>query len=295
MRRKMRFSSIRKPDSASDDHMSVQDMKARFRAAPDRVTVSVHRGLWDPLPENSLAAIRKASAWDVVEVDVRLDERGHPYLMHDASLARTTGACAESDGAEADLLRALRLKEGAGGDGIAMTDQPVPTIEAAFDAIEGSDAVFDLDVKRDEDVEAVAAHVANLGAQGRATVKIDVPTEREITRLQALEDKYDIMVMAKLSLATDEDVAVLEVLRAADVAMVEVSFASLDLLARACAIGEDAVRVGVFTLDGIHCCGMSDARALENPDDVWGRLIDAGVRQIMTDRPHAVSTYLSSR
>lgn len=274
--------------------MHVNAMKARFRAAPNKVTVSVHRGFWDPLPENSAAGIRKASAWDVVEIDVRLDENGRPYVIHDPTLTRTTGAWAASDGAEADLLNALFLKEAAGGDGAPVTNEGIPYIEDAFSAL-GPNAVFDLDVKRDQDIEAVAAYVATLGQQGRATLKIDVPTEWEITRLRALEEKYDIMIMAKLPLRTDEDVAVMEILRAADVAMVEVSFETIPLLEKACAIAGDILRVGVFTLDDVHCCDMSDANAIADPGAVWGRLIDAGVRQIMTDQPERLSAYLATR
>ena len=274
--------------------MHAQAMKARFRAAPENVTVSVHRGCWGPLPENSAAGIRKASAWDVVEIDLRLAENGRPYVIHDPSLTRTTGAWAASDGAEGDLLDVLFLKEGAGGDDAPMTDEGIPFIEDAFAAL-GPDAVFDLDVKREQDIEAVAAYVAKLGQQGRATLKIDVPTEWAIPRLRALEEKYDIMFMAKLPLRTEQDVAVMEILRAADVAMVEVSFQTIELLEKACAIGGDDIRVGVFTLDGIHCCDMSDANALADPDAVWGRLIDVGVRQIMTDQPERLSAYLATR
>ena len=274
--------------------MHVEAMKARFRAAPQQVTVSVHRGRWGPLPENSAAAIREASAWDVVEIDLRLDENGTPYVIHDASLLRTTGASAASDGAKPGLIDVLFLKEGAGGDAATMTDEGVPYIEAAFDAL-GPNAVFDLDVKRDQDIEPVAAYIASLGQQGRATLKIDVANMADIERLHTLEHNHDIMIMAKLALRTDADLAVMEHLRDADVALVEVWFADLAVLEQACAIGGESLRVGVFTLDGIHCCGMSDANALADPDAVWGRLIDAGVRQIMTDRPAELSTYLASR
>ncbi len=274
--------------------MSASHLKARFRSARPRVMVSVHRGYWDPLPENSVAGIRAASAWDVVEIDVQLDDAGRPYIMHDETLERTTGHALSSDGAPADLLPRLRLKEGAGGDAADLTEERLPYIEDAFAALQG-DAIFDLDVKRDRDVETVAAYVAQLGVQDRATLKIDVENEGDITRLRGLEDRYDIMVMAKLSLHRPEDVSLMEALATADVAMAEASFETPDLLARACEIGGDKVGVGVFTLDGIHCCQMCDARALEDPDAIWGHLIDAGVAQIMTDRPDALTAYLATR
>ena len=273
--------------------MHVENMKARFRAAR-HVMVSVHRGLWGPLPENSLPGIRAASDWDVVEVDVQLDAQGNPYLIHDDTLTRMTGADAASDGADPTLISSLRLKEGMGGDDAAFTDEPVPDLAAAFAAL-GPDAVFDLDVKRDKDIEPVATHVVRLGGQGRATLKIDTPDARAIARLQSLESNYDIMVMAKLMLRSKADLDLMEQLRAANVAMAEVYYGSLDLLEQACAIGGDVTGIGIYTLDGIHCCGMADAKALEDPDAVWGRLIDAGVAQIMTDRARQLSDYLAAR
>ena len=274
--------------------MHVEKMKSRFRAASDRVVVSVHRGLWGPLPENSLAGICRASDWDVVEIDLQLDENGRPFVMHDATLERMTGAIDISDGAGMELLRSLRLREGKGGNNARLTDEPVPDIEAAFGAL-GGEAIFDLDVKRDEDVEAVAAYVAGLGMQSRATLKIGVETERDIARLKALEAQYDVTIMAKQKLRSDADLTVVEMLCSADVVLVEVFYETIDLLQRACDIGGDMLRVGVFTLDGIHCCGMSDAKALQNPDMIWGKLIDAGVGQIMTDHPRELSAYLTAR
>ena len=76
--------------------MSVAALKSRFREDPSRVMISVHRGRWNPLPENSLAAIRAAAAWDVVEVDLRLASDGTAYLMHDDTLERTANHPAAS-------------------------------------------------------------------------------------------------------------------------------------------------------------------------------------------------------
>lgn len=274
--------------------MHVDAMKAHFRAGPP-VMISVHRALWGPLPENSASAIRAAAGWDVVEVDLRLDEGGRPYLMHDASLSRMTGAWAASDGVDPAFLQSLRLKQGAGGDGAEMTDEAVPGLQCAVTALEGSDTVFDLDVKRDEDVEAVASAVADLGFQGCGTLKIDVADEDDLARVKALEAKYDIMIMAKSKLRNEQDLDLFQTLREADIALVEVWFGSFDLLEKACAIGGDEMRLGVYTLDGVHCCGCSDARAVQAPDEVWGRLIDCGVGLIMTDQARKLRTYLESR
>src|SRR6188768_3856052 len=52
-----------------------------------------HRGAMAYAPENTLASFREARArgatW--VEIDVKLTADGVPIVMHDSSLARTTG------------------------------------------------------------------------------------------------------------------------------------------------------------------------------------------------------------
>lgn len=52
-----------------------------------------HRGLMARYPENTLASLRAAldAGADWVEFDVQMNADGQLYLMHDASLARTTG------------------------------------------------------------------------------------------------------------------------------------------------------------------------------------------------------------
>jgi glycerophosphoryl diester phosphodiesterase len=74
--------------------------------------IAAHRGgaaLW---PENSMTAFRGATALavDQIETDVRLSSDGEPFILHDATLDRTT----EGNGIAADLswsaLSRVRLK-----------------------------------------------------------------------------------------------------------------------------------------------------------------------------------------
>ncbi|MEL7150570.1 MAG: glycerophosphodiester phosphodiesterase family protein [Pseudomonadota bacterium] len=270
-------------------------LKARFRANRRHTMVSAHRGLWDPLPENSLAAIRAAATCDVVEVDVRLDQQGTPYLMHDDTLERMTGADQGAADVSCADLAELRLREGAGGPDAPATDEPVPTLDQAFQALDGTGAIFDLDVKRAEDIEAVANSVAALGCQDLATLKMRVETTEDIAKLVALEEQFDIMVIAKIALRSGDDLPLVVSLREADVAAVEVRFDDLNLLRRATSFAGDLMRFGTYTLDNTHCCGLSDTRALRDPGAVWGRLLGAGIRLIMTDQPEALSRYLLTR
>ncbi len=272
--------------------MSVASMKERFRLGPP-VLISVHRALWGPLPENSIPAIEAGTRWEVVEVDISLDADGRAFLMHDDWLTRMTGNEAATDGASPELIASLRLREGAGGEGAAITDAHIPRLDEALAALEGTDAVFDLDVKRPADLGAVAEQVAALGGQDRATIKIDVLDTAGIAALKNLEAAHDVMVMAKVALRGRDDLETIRALREADQAVVETWFDDLALFAEACTMAGPGMRLGTYTLDPVHCCGLSDARALVDPDAVWGRLIEAGIGQIMTDQATALTAYMS--
>ncbi len=271
--------------------MSVSDMKARFRAS-HRPLVSVHRGLWSRSPENSCSAIQAAATWDVVEVDVRLDGKGRAYMMHDQSLLRTTGLDANSDGVDPFTLSGLKLLHGAGGVDAYETSEPVPWLSNGFAALDGTDAIFDLDVKRAEDLQAVARDVAGLGETHRATLKIRVSNPGDVAALKDLEAAHGVMVMAKVQLDGSDALDILRALKTADVATVEVTFSDLDLLREGCAIGGDSLRLSVLTLDDVSNGDLSDKAALQNPASVWGRLIDAGAGLIMTDQPQALSNWM---
>jgi glycerophosphoryl diester phosphodiesterase len=95
--------------------------------------------------------------------------------------------------------------------------------------------------------------------------------------------------MAKLFLRRPEDLALIELLAAADVAAAEVWFATVALLARAARAG---MPLTTYTLDGMHCAGLSDRAAERDPGRVWGCLRQAGIAAIMTDRPDRLAEYL---
>jgi glycerophosphoryl diester phosphodiesterase len=90
--------------------------------------IVAHRGLHDVHPENSFAAFR--AAWDAglawAECDVHVTREGQVYVLHDATLERTTtgqGPIATKSYQELDNLR-LRNADG------QPTDERIPTLYA---------------------------------------------------------------------------------------------------------------------------------------------------------------------
>ena len=82
-------------------------LPAAFRS----VRLVAHRGIHAECPENSLCAIRAASAKGYpVELDVRCTMDGHPVVFHDRTLQRMTGVNGVVEELRLDELRACRLR-----------------------------------------------------------------------------------------------------------------------------------------------------------------------------------------
>lgn len=99
---------------------------------PHHPLVISHRTNEGDAPENTLAGIARAieDGCDVVEVDVRATRDGVLVLLHDETLARTTGDPRAILDVTYEELRTLRC-----GAPQGHPPQPVPTLEEAYAAV----------------------------------------------------------------------------------------------------------------------------------------------------------------
>ncbi|MDU8945253.1 glycerophosphodiester phosphodiesterase family protein [Ovoidimarina sediminis] len=205
--------------------------RERWRARDNRVLISVHRGLWGPLPENSRAAIEAGHSFGIVEIDVQLSKDGIPVLMHDPDLQRMAGNTGKVAMLSAAELSAHHLREGDGGPDARITQETLPALADVLADVPDR-AFFDFDVKEDREVEAVAAAIQNLGHAHTGSIKIDVNTPEDAKRRAALEERYGIMVMAKVMLP-DAAPNVIETLVQSGAASAEIYFDDFDQLGKA--------------------------------------------------------------
>lgn len=236
-----------------------------------------------------MAAIEAATPLGIVEVDVQLTSDGVPVLFHDDTLMRMTGDPRRVGECGIDDLATLLLKAGDGGEA-ALTEHAIPTLAAAA----ASGAFFDYDVKHPAEIEAVAGALSDLGAEDTGTLKVDTFNDKDIADLLALQSRYGVPVMAKVMLP-DTGAEHIAALAKAGVCAAEVFFSDLGQLRRACDLAGEEMAISTYTLDPVHCCGLSDAKALGDPDAVWGQIIEAGVDILMTDRAPELSAYLATR
>ena len=125
-----------------------------------------HRGAGKLAPENTLAAFRLGAryGWRAFECDVKLSADGVPFLLHDATLERTSngvGAAGERSWHELSQLDAGSWHSR------AYAGEPLPSLRAIADFVQRNGCALDLEIKPSPGTDAhtgavVAAEVARL-------------------------------------------------------------------------------------------------------------------------------------
>lgn len=92
--------------------------------------VIAHRGASSSAPENTLAAFERALelGTDMVELDVRFSLDGHPVVIHDHTVGRTTDGSGEVAGLS---LRQLRRLDAGAWFSARFAGQTIPTLQEA--------------------------------------------------------------------------------------------------------------------------------------------------------------------
>jgi len=133
-----------------------------------------HRGAGKLAPENTLAAFRLGAqhGYRMFECDAKLSADGVPFLMHDATLTRTTNACvrlpvdASAIGGE-HVWSALSQLDAGGWHSRAYAGEPLPTLDNAARFCLANGYALNIEIKPTPGIErhtgeVVAAQAARL-------------------------------------------------------------------------------------------------------------------------------------
>lgn len=287
---------IAQPVFASSQRHAAPVDKLRSSARPSDVLVVAHRGCWGEAPEVSVAAIEACygTGIDGVEIDVARTRDGALILMHDETVDRTTNG----SGAVADLtlaeIRALRLRKGAGGANVVVTDATVPTLEEALRAAKGRFFVH-LDYKS-ASLDEIAAVVRRVGMEGEVTAWLrGLPGDDR--QPDATVGETIALVPVIIECATKdspcrstspEALAEYESFRPIGYFL---TFRATRAFLRRVAAAERPpfTRIATETLGRID----SEPRAVRYAE--WQAMIDLGVTMILTDQPHDLAAFLQGR
>ena len=269
-----------------------------FIADPDRnCAIVAHRGIWRDAPENSLLAIERAIAegCDVVEIDVRKSSDGEFFLLHDASLKRMTGMDVAVEALPSSALASLQLRNRDGGAENPLTAQTLPCLRQVFELTRGR-ILLHLDIKDRSLIPEVVAEAQAMGVDQEVDVWAALRDAADLDWIEQHGLAQNVAFIAKTRLNVADATLQTELVFLLKPAICEIYF---DHIGQVAALrgrfAEAGIALWVNTLDDVACAGMTDTAALQDPDAVWGTLLDAGVSAIQTDEAAALRTYLASR
>ena len=130
-----------------------------------------HRGAGKLAPENTLAAFRLGAAhgWRAFECDVKLSADGVPFLLHDATLERTTNG---QGTAGEQPWSALSQLDAGGWHGRSHAGETMPTLAAVARFIQANGFQLNIEIKptpgQDTETGRVVAEQAAALWQGQA-------------------------------------------------------------------------------------------------------------------------------
>lgn len=223
----------------------------------------------------------------MIEIDTQATADGRLVVIHDGTLDRTTTGKGTVSALPFEVVRAAKLKDGAGGDAAGVTDECVPTLEELLEEARGRITV-NIDTKFARDLPQVMETVLRLGIQDQVLVKTDI--DPEAARFEVLDANWfgKIPHMPMFPVRKGKFAEDLRRIEALCAPMIEVKFTDIaDLAEGRAEMERQNIRLWINTLDVAHCLDFNDTRALADPEAVWGALAGAGVGAIQTDEVEA--------
>ncbi|MGW9587588.1 glycerophosphodiester phosphodiesterase [Microbacterium sp. NPDC055455] len=257
---------------AAPSRVTAQELLGDPRTPGDAAFIASHRGGAAHAPENTLPAIQAALAagFEYVEVDVALTADGHPVLMHDKTVDRTTDGHGRLS---ALTLAEVRALDAGSWFDAAYAGTPVPTLQEFLDALLADDARAILELKGEWDAAAVAAAVSEVSARGLERRVVLASFDARTLALAATESEVLSRLLIVKHLPSDVVSAVTEA------------------GARGVVVSRKAVLARPEIVDELHAAGARVVVYTLNDDEQWDAVTALGVDGIVTDDPHTLSEW----
>lgn len=257
---------------ATPARVSATELLGDPRTPGDAAFIASHRGGGATAPENTLPAISAALAggFGYVEVDVALTADGHPVLMHDRKVDRTT----DGTGRVADLtLAEIRSLDAGSWFDPAYAGTRVPTLAEFLDVLADAGGRAIVELKGTWDAAAIDRAIEDIAA-------------RDLERSVALAS-FDARTLALCATAS-EVVSRLLILKHLPK---DVATAAAQAGVRGIVVSRKAVLARPEVVDEIHAAGGRIVVYTLNKDDQWDAVTALGVDGIVTDDPHMLSEW----
>lgn len=251
------------------------NMIGALRAPGEPAFIAAHRGDSARAPENTLPAFASAFRSDLefVEADVQLTADGHPVIIHDETVDRTTNGSGAVEALTLDQIRALDA--GSWYDA-AFAGTTVPTLDEFLDALDGSSKKALLELKGHwtaDDIEGILIGIYARGVQNRV-----VFASFNLTTVAYLAEAAPAFprVIIKRDLPSDP------------VALTEF-YGAIAILTTPNSLENDP-----DVVDRMHEAGLGVLVYTLNSTSRWEEAREFGVDGIITDKPTKLGGWISA-
>lgn len=259
----------------------------------DYVFVVAHRGDWRNAPENSIQAIERSIKMgvDIVELDIRMTKDSVLVLMHDNTIDRTTSGKGKVSDYTLEELKSFRLKDGLG---IKLQNQQIPTLKEALLTCKGK-ILINVD-KAENYMDKVQQVLHETGCESHVLYKGGKNYVQVRQQYGGLLDQIIYMPIIK-DAAKDLEAFIDDFIKYYQPIAFEVLFTTKEspMFAQIKKMRDNGCRVWVNSLWPNLNAGHDDERAVYEPDQTWGWLVDQGTSIIQTDRPKELIDYLTKK
>jgi glycerophosphoryl diester phosphodiesterase len=267
---------------------------ALFDVQPKKALVCAHRGDWRNAPENSVQALKNCIDMGVaiMELDLKKSKDGHLIVLHDNTLDRTVKAKGKPEEYTLAELKHFWLKNATGH----ATKHTIPTLEEMMLVAKGKILInIDKGYEYFDDVIAVLNKTGTM-EQAILSIKKNLPMDS----LHATGKKLpkDLIIMPVLDISKKEaEQAMISYVNVPNV-IIQLDFDQdhYPLLDKISYLKSKNIGIWFNSLWPELSGGHDDDKAVEGKmaDETWGWLLKKGANVIQTDRPHALSQYLSN-
>lgn len=260
-----------------------------------QVLVASHRGDWRNYPENSLAAIKSVIRMgvDIMELDLKLTKDSVLVLCHDHTINRTTNGKGRVCDITYDSISKCVLKSGHG----VKTSHKMPTLREALEVCKDR-IVVNID-QGYEYYDLALAVGEELGVTDQLLIKGKRSTE--VVGNKFAEYEHNMMYMPIIDILKPQGQALFaEYMDKGIVPLAyEVCWNEYTPEVEACMrkVLSTGSKLWVNSLWSSLCGGLEDDLAwdTQDPEGVYGKLLDMGATLIQTDRPEFLISYLRSK
>jgi glycerophosphoryl diester phosphodiesterase len=257
------------------------------------IMITAHRGDWRNAPENSLLGMQFCidKGVDVMETDLKLTKDSVLILMHDETLDRTTTGSGFVKDWTMDSIKTLHLRNGYGEP----TPYRVPTLREALVFAKGK---ILLDLDKSYSYLRLAYNIAKETNTINQTIfRVNDNWEIFNVKFGDIASEIHYMPLVWWNTAKPQEFIANYIHAPYPPLAIEVIYKTADSpqLLAINIFQNVKCRVMMNTVFSRICGGHDDYKALENPDDNWGWIIEHGANVIGTDRPFKMIEYMEGR